>query len=200
MNVTPIPSTESEFALLVKSLQVGNKEALDRIWNSFGPDLQRRARTRLRQYGMLGHTDSMDICNAVLLDLVRQERFEIKNPLDLMKYIRRAIDNQVRDEFKRLTRDRRDVRRNEAFPVENHRLENNKSSPSHIMIRNEIFERVVRQLGHDGEQLVALVLKEYSWEEIGRKLNMSADAARMRWNRAVKSVRTQMTSESEFGA
>ena len=103
---------------------------------------------------MLGHTDSMDICNAVLLDLVKQKRIEIKNPLDLMKYIRRAIDNQVRDEFKRLTRARRDVRRNEAFPVENHRLENENSSPSHIMIRNEIFERLIRQLGKDGKQLV----------------------------------------------
>lgn len=140
----------------------------------------------------------MDICNAVLLELLRQKRVEIRNPLDLMRYIRRAIDNQVRDEFRLLTRDRRDIRRNEPFPVENQNLQNETSSPSHVMIRNEIFERLIRHLGDDGEKLVRLVMNEHSWEEIGARIGMSADAARMRWTRAIKTIRRQMTSESGY--
>jgi len=140
----------------------------------------------------------MDICNAVLLELLRQKKVEINNPLDLMRYIRRAIDNQVRDEFKLLTRARRDIRRNEAIPAEQRNLEIESSSPSHVMIRNEIFERVIRHLGEGGKELVHLVMNEHSWEEIGERIGMSADAARMRWTRAVKAIRGQMT-ESEFG-
>ena len=64
------------------------------------------------------------------------------------------------------------------------------------MIRNEIFERLIRHLGSEGEQLVKLVLKEYSWDEIGKRLGMTPDAARMKWNRAVKNIRGQMLSGS----
>lgn len=194
---TQLPSSESYFANLVECLQQGNKKAVEEIWKAFGPDLQRRARTRLRQYGMLGHTDSMDICNAVLMDLVKQTNFKIQNPMDLMKYVRRAIDNQVKDEFKSLTRARRDIRRNENLPVENHALHNNQTSPSQIMVRNEIFERVIRQLGNDGEQILQLVMQEHSWEEIGKRINTSADAVRMKWNRSLKSVRSHLFSESK---
>ena len=196
---TDLPPSESYFANLVECLQQGNKKAVEEIWKAFGPDLRRRARTRLRQYGMLGHTDSMDICNAVLMDLVKQTKFEIQNPMDLMKYVRRAIDNQVKDEFKALTRARRDIRRNENQPVENHVLLNNQTSPSHAMVRNEIFERVIRQLGNNGEQILRLVLQEHSWEEIGKRVNTSPDAVRMKWNRSVKSVRSHMFGESEGG-
>jgi len=140
----------------------------------------------------------MDICNAVLLDLLRQKTIEIRNASDLMRYIRRAIDNQVRDEFKLLTRGRRDIRRNDPYPVEKQNLQNEDSSPSHIMIRNEIFERMIRHLGDEGGQFVNLVMKEHSWEEIGQRLSMTASAARMRWNRALKTIRAQMVSESEF--
>ncbi|MFK7766273.1 MAG: RNA polymerase sigma factor [Mariniblastus sp.] len=196
---TQIPLTESYFANLVECLQQGNKNAVEEIWKAFGPDLRRRARTRLRQYGMLGHTDSMDICNAVLMDLIKQKSFSIQNPMDLMKYVRRAIDNQVKDEFKSLTRARRDIRRNENQPVENHVLQNNQTSPSQIMVRNEIFERMIRQLGNNGEQILNLVLQEHTWEEIGKRVNTSPDAIRMKWNRSLKTVRSHLFSESKGG-
>lgn len=178
-------------------LRTGDLQALATIWDSFGPDLRRRARTRLRQFGLLGHTEAMDICNAVLLELIRQSDFPINSPEDLMKYIRRAIDNQVRDEFRLLTRQRRDVRRREGLPVENFQLSLQNSSPSQVMIRNEIFDRIIRFLGHGGEQLLNMVLQEFSWQEIGRELNANPDALRMRWQRAVKTIQLQMIAEWE---
>ena len=181
---------------LVECLEAGDIKAVEAIWDSFGPDLRRRARTRLRQYGMLGHTEAMDICNAVLLDLVKQVKIRINNPKDLMKYIRRAIDNQVRDEFKMLTRQRRDIRRNEMQPVEQHNLHMDRSSPSQIMIRNEIFERIIRHLGPGGDELLSLVMQEFSWEEIGRRMRSKPDTVRMRWKRAVKAIQLQMLNEN----
>ena len=65
------------------------------------------------------------------------------------------------------------------------------------MVRNEIFERVIRQLGNDGEQILRLVMQEHSWEEIGKRINTSADAVRMKWNRSLKSVRSHLFSESK---
>ena len=189
--------TESFAGRLVECLQAGDTKAVEEIWGSFGSDLRRRARTRLRQFGMLGHTDAMDICNSVLLDLVKQDNFQIKNPGDLMKYIRRAIDNQVRDEFRLLTRKCRDIRRTESLPDQNRQLQNAQSSPSQIMIRNEIFEKIVRYLGPGGGELLDLVLKEFTWEEIGKAVRAKPDTVRMRWNRAVKAVQLQMINCNE---
>ena len=199
MTSLPRSPSESYFANLVGSLKKGDHEAVEEIWKSFGPDLRRRARTRLRQYGMMGHTDSMDICNSVLMELVRQQNFEINDPKDLIKYIRAAIDNQVRDEYKMLTRARRDIRRNENAPVEEHRILNENTSPSQIMVRNEIFERLVRQLGPDGEIILRLVKEEHSWDSIAKQVRSTADAVRMRWKRATKIVQAQIFSESECG-
>ncbi len=130
--------------------------------------------------------------NAVLLDLIRQEKIQINSPADLMKYIRRAINNEVRDEFKLLTRKRRDIRRNENVPADEQNLYLNRSSPSQIMIRNEIFDRIIRCLGVGGNELLRLVLEGHSWEAIGKTMRCKPDAIRMRWNRAVKTIQLQM--------
>ena len=53
----------SQFHSLVDCLRAGDRKAIEKLWQAFGPDLRRRARTRLRQFGLIGHTESMDICN-----------------------------------------------------------------------------------------------------------------------------------------
>ena len=100
-------SQSNRFREVVERLRSGDQEAVAEIWNEFGDGLRRRARTRLRQFGIIGQTESMDICNAVLLELVRKSDFEIRSPAHLLQYVRRAIDNQVRDELKMLMRDKR---------------------------------------------------------------------------------------------
>ncbi len=87
---------------------------LDVVWQKFGAQFRRRARTRLRQYGLTGQTESMDICNDVMVDLARQVDTRGLDADDVLAYIMRAIDNQVMDTFRTLARHCRDFRRNEV--------------------------------------------------------------------------------------
>ena len=95
-----------------------NPASLDDVWQTFGSQLRRRARTRLRQYGLTGQTESMDICNEVMVDLAKRADSDRLTADDILSYILRAIDNEVVDTFRTLARHCRDFRRNETTPVE----------------------------------------------------------------------------------
>ncbi|MFK7821797.1 MAG: RNA polymerase sigma factor [Planctomycetaceae bacterium] len=193
------PSTdEAKLQELSERLRNGDSTAVAEIWDFCGNELRRRARTRLRQYGVVGQAESMDICNAVLLDLVRKEGINIRNPNDLVRYVSRAIDHQVLDLLKSLTRNRRDIRRNAGGPVEDHNVTNEDSTPSVVMMRDEVLNAFREELGDNGQQILSLYLANCGWKEIGERLNMAPDAARMRWSRAVQSLRDRY-GEIELG-
>ena len=104
----------------------GKPYTLDTVWREFGTQFRRRARTRLRQYGLTGQTESMDICNDVMADLAKRgEKQDGQKTVaadDVLSYIMRAIDNQVLDTFRTLARQCRDFRRNDMTPVEDLRV------------------------------------------------------------------------------
>lgn len=177
---------------LADRLRAGDLSAIEDIWRYFGSDLRRRARTRLRQYGIAGHAESMDICNAVLLELVRKQEILIRSPADLLRYVGRAIDHEVLDVIKGLTRDRRDIRRVASNPVEEHNVMNGDSTPSACLIRNELLSCVERELGRDGKRILSLYLSNHGWNEIGEELKIAPDTARMRWSRAIQSLKDRI--------
>lgn len=180
---------EARLRALSDRLRDGDSTAVAEIWDLCGNELRRRARTRLRQYGVTGQAESMDICNAVLLELVRKEEIKIRNPGDLIRYVGRAIDNQVLDLLKTLTRSRRDIRRVAGSPVEDHNVSNQDSTPSAMLMRDEVLDRFRSELGPDGHKMLSLYLANCGWKEIGERLGIGPDAARMRWNRAVDALR-----------
>ena len=81
---TNADAVDQQLRSLADRLRTGDAGAVAEIWDLCGKELRRRARTRLRQYGVTGQAESMDICNAVLLDLVRKEEISIRNPADLV--------------------------------------------------------------------------------------------------------------------
>lgn len=176
----------------VARLRAGETAAVAEIWEHFGDDLRRRARTRLRQYGITHEAESMDICNAVMMDLVKQGQVPLNQPQEMVHYMLRAIDNQVKDAFRQLSRQRRDFRRTDKQPVEYHGVADQQSSPSMHLFRREIFSRIAEQLPESDRPMIQWVLENYGWDEIGVRLGIEPDTARMRFQRAVRRVRDQM--------
>ena len=127
-------------------------KSLDVLWREFGPQFRRRARTRLRQYGLTGQTESMDICNDVMADLAGRSNGQPLNADDVLAYIMRAIDNQVLDTFRTLARHCRDFRRNDPTPVEDIKVIQQASSPSQVALRREMINRVRAVLGNKGRR------------------------------------------------
>ena len=171
--------------------------SLDVVWRRFGDQLRRRARTRLRQYGLAGQAESMDICNDVMADLARRHGDTSISPDDVLAYIMRAIDNQVLDTFRTLARQCRDFRRNEPTPVEEMTVANRETSPSQIALRREVLTRIRSLLSEEDAQAVDMMLENRDWGEIGEALGLRADTVRMRVRRALDRVRRDIGLSEE---
>lgn len=168
---------------------------LERVWTDFGDQLRRRARTRLRQYGLSGQTESMDVCNDVMVDLAKRR----DNPASVeeaLAYINRAIDNQVTDTFRALARQCRDFRRNENAPVDEIGLASQSSTASQVALRKEIIEKVRSLLDPDDARALDLMLENREWNEIGELLQIKPDTVRMRVRRAIEKVRSTMPDQT----
>jgi RNA polymerase sigma factor (sigma-70 family) len=170
----------------------GSPTSLDQVWQTFGSQLRRRARTRLRQYGLAGQTESMDICNQVMVDLAKRGDPQRLSADDVLSYILRAIDNEVLDTFRTLARHCRDFRRHESTPVEDIKLHGAQASPSQIALRKEVADRVRQLLGDGDAVALDMMLENRDWNEIGRRLAITPDAARMRVRRALERARAEM--------
>ena len=166
--------------------------SLDDVWQTFGSQLRRRARTRLRQYGLTGQTESMDICNEVMVDLAKRADSDRLTADDILSYILRAIDNEVVDTFRTLARHCRDFRRNETTPVEDINLRGDQTSPSQIALRKEVADRVRSILGESDAVAIDMMLENRDWNEIGERLGVKADTARMRVRRALERTRNEI--------
>ncbi|MCO8122854.1 hypothetical protein NHH03_13990 [Stieleria sp. TO1_6] len=166
--------------------------SLDAVWQTFGSQLRRRARTRLRQYGLTGQTESMDICNEVMVDLAKRTDANRLTADDILSYILRAIDNEVVDTFRTLARHCRDFRRNESTPVDEIRLRGEQTSPSQMALRKEVADRVRAMLGESDAIAIDMMLAGHDWSEIGRRLGVKPDAARMRVRRALDRARDEI--------
>jgi RNA polymerase sigma factor (sigma-70 family) len=162
---------------------------LDAVWRRFGDQLRRRARTRLRQYGLTGQAESMDICNDVMADLARRRGGQAVTADDVLAYILRAIDNQVLDTFRSLARQCRDFRRTEMTPVDDMKVANREVTPSQIALRREVLTRIRSMLTEEDAKAIDLMLENRDWNEIGQALGLKADTARMRVRRALDRVR-----------
>jgi RNA polymerase sigma factor (sigma-70 family) len=164
-------------------------QPLEAVWNRFGDQLRRRARTRLRQYGLTGQAESMDICNDVMADMARRYGGQGVTPDHALAYILRAIDNQVLDTFRTLARQCRDFRRNELTPVDDMTVANREVTPSQIALRREVLTRIRSMLSEEDAKAIDMMLENRDWNEIGELLGLKADTARMRVRRALDRVR-----------
>jgi RNA polymerase sigma factor (sigma-70 family) len=167
-------------------------QPLEIVWRRFGSQLRRRARTRLRQYGLTGQAESMDICNDVMADLARRYGADNVTPEDVLAYILRAIDNQVLDTFRTLARQCRDFRRNEVTPVDELKVANREATPSQIALGREVLARIRSMLSEQDAKAIDMMLENRDWAEIGTELGLRPDTARMRVRRALERVRNDI--------
>lgn len=172
----------------------GPAPGLEEIWRDHGDQLRRRARTRLRQYGLSGHAESMDICNDVMADLTRR-RVAAASPEQVLGYIFKAIDHQVIDTFRSLARQCRDFRRNESVPLGESPFPADDSSPSLVAIRREVVDQVRALVSPEDMRAIDMMLQNFDWVEIGDALGVKPDAARMRVQRALGQVRAKMVRD-----
>ena len=86
----------------------------------------------------------------------------------------------------------RDFRRNAVTPVDDFELSHQQSTPSQVALRREVLDKIRSMLDEQDALAVDLMLENRNWDEIGQRLGIKPDTARMRVRRGLERVRKEL--------
>lgn len=178
---------------LVRRAQAGDDQAIRLLCERYLPVLRRWATGRLPAWAR-GLLDTDDIIQDTLIRTMRNVKgFEPRHEGAVAAYLRRALDNRIRDEVRSTVRRPRVEEIQEAFP-------DPEVSPLEAAIGSEAlrrYEKALDRLSEDDRELVvARVELGLSYGEVARATNRpSQDAARMAIGRALVRLASEMNRE-----
>ena len=182
---------ESTQVLLLQA-RSGDQYALDRLFARYLAPLQRWASGRLPR-GSRDIADTQDLVQETLINTLRRlNAFEPRHDGALFAYLRQALLNRIRDEYRRARR------RPESSPLSPEQPDED-ASPLERAIGRETLERYEQALQRlrpaEREAIVARVELQLSYDEIALALEKpSRDAARMTVARALLKLAIEMES------
>jgi RNA polymerase sigma factor (sigma-70 family) len=178
---------------LLSRIRDGDAEALNRLIARHLPPLQRWARGRLPR-GIRDLEDTADLVQETVIQAIKHlNHFEYRREGALQAYLRHAVYNRIRMEFRR--KQSRPAR-TELDPEH----EDISASPLEQAVGREAVERYERALARlkpeDREAVIAKMELDCSYAELARALGKpSADAARMAVGRALMRLAQEMKRE-----
>ena len=170
-------------ASLIQRIQNGEAAAQERLIKRYLPALQRWARGRMPRRAR-SMTDTDDLVQVTLLKALKKlKEFEPRHKGAFLAYLRRILQNEIRDEIRRATR-RPEM---QSLP-EN--LDRDQPSPLERAIgreKMEAYERALAQLEPQQQEAIILRLElGFTHSQVAEALGSpSANAARMFVSRAL---------------
>jgi RNA polymerase sigma-70 factor (ECF subfamily) len=177
---------------LLERFKRGDDAAVGQLVERSIPSLKRWARGRLPQWARsLAETQDL-VQHAVLRALPHLKNFEARHPGALQAYLRQAVDNQIRDEIRKVKTRPMATQLSDEQP-------DAAPSPLETAIGRESLARYEAALERlkptDREAIIARLELQQSYEEIAIALEKpSADAARMAVVRAIKNLLKEMSA------
>lgn len=169
----------------LEAMRQGRRSAVDRFFARYRSWLRGWARGRLPPW-VRGSIDTSDLVQTALQrTFERLDGFEPRHAHALRAYLRRAVENQIRDEL------RRSVRRRAAIaPDAVVRLSEDAAPQHRQMLDDETWRRYLEGLRRltprDRRLIVARAELEYNYRQIALMERLpSPDAARMALRRAM---------------
>jgi RNA polymerase sigma factor (sigma-70 family) len=168
---------------LVERVQHGDQEALADLMQRFLPRLRRWASGRLPG-AVRDLADTSDLVQDVLLQSFRRiEGLDLDRAGGLQAYLRQAILNRIRDEFRKFKR------RPDAVELESAQADDG-PSPLEAAIGHQALERYEAALAGlrpgDREAIIARIELGFTYDEVAQLLGKpTGNAARMAVERAI---------------
>ena len=171
-------SSSSEQGLLERA-RTGNRSAINALFERYLSWLRRWARGRLPVW-VRGSVDTSDLVQDTLYrTFARLDAFESKQAGALRIYLRRALENRIRDELRRAAR-----RRDSIAPDERVRLLADAARQLQQLIDGETWRRYLKHLKQlsprDQRLIVGRAELDYNYQQLALVEDLpSPDAARM---------------------
>ena len=171
----------------------GDDAALQRLVTEHLPWIERHVRKKLSNV-LRRDGETQDFVQEAMIEVLRDgPRFAIENRAAFRALLARIVENNLRDRFRHLHRDRRDVRRQRALPSDSLLVLDNPmrsvTQPPTQVERNERAEwmRLALEMLPPGDREVIRlrVWEGKTFAEIGTVLNLGDEAVRKRFRRAL---------------
>ena len=178
-------STSSSESRLLEQVRRGSRGAAEALFARYGSWLRRWTRGRLPQR-VRGSLDTSDLVQEALRYMfTRLDWFESKRASSLRAYLRRVIENRIRDELRRATR-----RRHAIAPEQPVRMSEAGAPQLRRLVDDEAWRRYVdglqRLSSRDRRLIAGRVEFGYNYRQLALVERMpSPDAARMALRRAL---------------
>jgi RNA polymerase sigma-70 factor (ECF subfamily) len=199
-------SDHGTFAALVAAAQRGDAGALGRVLEVFRPYLLAVANQDLPQE-LWGKCGGSDLVQETLLEAHRGfDGFDGSRPEELRAWLRGILRHNLQDWKRRFaSAERRSIHREQSLnggaagrSLAATLVDPEPTPRTSVAEREEAaaIDAAVERLASDERAAILLRNRDhYSWDEVGRKLHRSADAARMLWKRAI--LHLQQTLEPD---
>ena len=183
---------------LLARFKAGDAEALNLLFAHYVPDLGRWASGRLPRWAR-DLADTSDLVQDTVLQTFKNiGNFEYRDEGSLRAYLRRAVMNRIRDEF------RRTARRPDIAPLDDDLVDEG-TSPIDAAVGAEALSRYEAALGRltldERDAVVARVELGLTYREMALALERpSPDAARMAVGRALVRLAEEMARARDHNA
>src|SRR5262245_14636705 len=187
--------TDDDFADLLARVRGGDDVATAELVRRYERAVLRSVRSRLSQ-SMRGAMDSMDVMQSVhrsLLTGVKNERFQLTTPQQLIGLAVVMVQRKVARHWRKLRR---------IPTIGNHSagsgsapvleaIASDEAPPSEVAIANDLLEQFLSQLDAFDRELVRLKLAGHSSVESASILGRDSAFVRMRWSRLRQLLRAR---------
>lgn len=189
MSTAPKGSSSTPSSRLIARARQGDRTALGRLVGRCVPQLERWAHRRLARW-VRTVADTPDVVHdAILHTLRRSDRIDLRSQQALAAYLRKAVDNRIKDEHRRF------ATRGDHDPLSDALID---SAPSPLE-RTLVLERearyrsaLMRLDAPDRELIVAHVELDYTHAQLACMSGRSPNAARMALRRAICRLAEEM--------
>src|SRR5262245_52132798 len=190
-------SEETSFRDLLRRVRAGDQEAARELALRYEPAIRGAARGPLHDLGLRNLLDSMDICQAVLVNFfvrAADGRFELAEPDELLRLFVTMARNEVLDESRRHKAGRRDHRR-QVRDLSQHCLGGlaaDQPTPSRIVSTRELIQEVSRRLSQEERDLLEQRALGHEWTTLAEQRGATPAALRKKLTRALSRVVSEM--------
>lgn len=143
--------------------------------------------------------DSSDICQSVLASFFLRAaagQYDLEDAGALLRLLVSMARKKTADASRRQLRQRRDVRRAQAFDGHDPQ-DRSVDSPSQLVALKEIQQRIDCSFSEEERCIAAMRRDGLTWQEIAERMGGTADARRIQMNRAAERVCQELGLEEQ---
>jgi RNA polymerase sigma-70 factor (ECF subfamily) len=183
-------SPTAPFSEFLRRIRRGDEQAAVELVRRYEPLIRREVRLGISDRRLKRAFDSIDVCQSVLASFfVRAAtgQYDLESPEQLVQLLMSMARNKLASLARREHRLRRDVRRMaETQPEVLERIVDHEDSPSEIVLRSELVERMRAELSDEERQIADLRKEGLGWDEVAERLGGGAQARRMQLARGIE--------------